>query len=193
MKRLLFSAVALLFLASRADALGVDRGNSITGNAATVTTNANLTGPVTSVGNATSIPGPVPPAAVNLSTVTTALGLKVDTNTPAQVNLSTVTTALALKADLAGANFTGASQFGNAMASISSFTAAGFFTPPAYTKTAIDTLNGVLGALIICTDCAQPYDVCVGTGTAASQWRALANSSESGIIGGGPAGCGSGN
>ncbi len=47
-------------------------GISITGNAATVTTNANLTGPVTSVGNATSIPGPVPQAAVNLSTVPAA-------------------------------------------------------------------------------------------------------------------------
>lgn len=38
---------------------------------ATVVTNANLTGPVTSVGNATTIVGPVPQAAVNLSTVTT--------------------------------------------------------------------------------------------------------------------------
>lgn len=48
---------------------------NITGNAATVTTNANLTGPVTSAGNATSIPGPVPQSAINLSTVTTALAL----------------------------------------------------------------------------------------------------------------------
>lgn len=47
-------------------------------NAATVTTNANLTGPVTSVGNATTIAGPVPTGTVDLSTVTTAIALKVD-------------------------------------------------------------------------------------------------------------------
>jgi hypothetical protein len=53
---------------------------NLTGTAASltaghVTTNANLTGPITSVGNATTIVGPVPPAAVDLSTVTTALAL----------------------------------------------------------------------------------------------------------------------
>ena len=53
-------------------------GISVTGNAATVTTNANLTGPVTSVGNATTIVGPIPAAAVDLSTVTTALAAKVN-------------------------------------------------------------------------------------------------------------------
>lgn len=72
-------------------------GISVTGNAATVTTNANLTGPITSVGNATTIAGPVPPSTVDLSTVTTALALKVDRNAPDQINLSTVTTALAGK------------------------------------------------------------------------------------------------
>jgi hypothetical protein len=45
--------------------------------AATVVTNANLTGPITSVGNATTIVGPVPVATVDLSTVTTAIGLRV--------------------------------------------------------------------------------------------------------------------
>lgn len=48
---------------------------------------------------ATSFIGPVAAAGVDLSTVTTALGLKVDKNTPDHVNLSTVTTALGLKAD----------------------------------------------------------------------------------------------
>lgn len=43
---------------------------SVSGNAATVTTNANLTGPVTSVGNATTIAGPVPVSKIDLSTVT---------------------------------------------------------------------------------------------------------------------------
>lgn len=52
--------------------------SNISGNAASVTTNANLTGPVTSVGNATTIAGPVPTATVNLGTVTTALAGKVD-------------------------------------------------------------------------------------------------------------------
>ena len=52
------------------------RGEGITGVTASVS--ANLTGPITSVGNATTIAGPVPNAAVDLSTVTTALALKMD-------------------------------------------------------------------------------------------------------------------
>ncbi len=51
-------------------------GAGITG--VTAATNANLTGPITSVGNATTIVGPVPTAAVTLSTVTDAIALKVD-------------------------------------------------------------------------------------------------------------------
>jgi hypothetical protein len=50
---------------------------TLTGNADTVTTNANLTGPIVSVGNATTIVGPVPIATIDLSTVTTAIGLTV--------------------------------------------------------------------------------------------------------------------
>lgn len=73
----------------------------------------NLTGPVTSIGAATTIVGPVPAAAVDLSTVTTALALKVDKNTPAQVDLSTVTTALALKLDKAGGTMTGSLTMSN--------------------------------------------------------------------------------
>lgn len=62
-------------------------GTSLTGTAASltagnVTTNANLTGPITSVGNATTIVGPVPTAAVDLSTVTTALALKAPLASP---------------------------------------------------------------------------------------------------------------
>ncbi len=55
-------------------------GSALTG--VTATTNANLTGPVTSVGNATTIVGPVPTAAVDLSTVTTALALKAPLASP---------------------------------------------------------------------------------------------------------------
>lgn len=40
---------------------------------ATVVTNANLTGPVTSIGNATTIAGPIPVAKIDLSTVTSQL------------------------------------------------------------------------------------------------------------------------
>jgi len=46
-----------------------------------------------------NLSGVVPAASINLSTITTALNLKVDRDTPAQVNLSTVTTALNLKVD----------------------------------------------------------------------------------------------
>lgn len=80
-------------------------GSGLTGTAASltagnVTTNANLTGPVTSVGNATTIAGPVPQAAVNLSTVTTWLQTLLSSGAvPTNfVNLSTVTTALTTKA-----------------------------------------------------------------------------------------------
>lgn len=77
-----FSTTGALTMASGAVITGNVTGN-LTGTAsnatlaANVTTNANLTGPVTSVGNATTIAGPVPAAAVDLSTVTTALALKV--------------------------------------------------------------------------------------------------------------------
>ena len=92
---------------------------SISGNAATVTTNANLTGNVTSVGNTTTLVS-VPASAVDLSTVTSALGGKQATGNyitaltgnvtasgpgsvvativsipQAAVNLSTVTTRIA--------------------------------------------------------------------------------------------------
>lgn len=54
---------------------------SISGNAASVTTDANLTGPVTSVGNATTIVGPIPSGTVDFSTITTALATKASTGT----------------------------------------------------------------------------------------------------------------
>ena len=62
-------------------------GTGLTGTAAgltagNVTTNANLTGAVTSVGNATTIVGPVPTSGVDLSTVTTALALKAPLASP---------------------------------------------------------------------------------------------------------------
>ena len=77
----------------------------------------------------------------------------------------------------------GSSQFGTTGVSISSFTTAGYFTPAKFTKADIDALAGVVGAVILCTDCTRPYDVCVGTGTGTSQWR----------VSGAAGGCGSGN
>lgn len=62
----------------------------------------DLTGPVTASGTGsveTTIVGPVPTGAVNLSTVTTALALKADKGNTAHIDLSTVTTAIALKVD----------------------------------------------------------------------------------------------
>lgn len=81
----------------------------------------------------------------------------------------------------------GNSFFGTAPTQ-STVTAAGYFQAPQFTKTQIDTLVGVLGAMIVCSNCALPYDVCVGTGTAASQWMALGNSAAAAVKG-----CGSGN
>ena len=42
-----------------------------------------------------------------------------------------------------------------------------------YAKATINATNGTLGALIQCTDCARPYTICVGTGTARGAWREL--------------------
>lgn len=73
----------------------VGNGTGITGTATSftasnVTTNANLTGPITSVGNATTIVGPVPTAAVNLSTVA---GNGANTNITSMSGLTTISSA----------------------------------------------------------------------------------------------------
>lgn len=83
-----------------------------------VATNANLTGPVTSVGNATTIAGPVPVSTIDLSTVTTKFSTKASTG----VN-SDITTLTA----------------------VSSFTVNGFNTLGAwYTWTASATATGAM-------------------------------------------------
>ena len=53
---------------------------------------------------------------------------------------------------------------------------AGIVKPGIRTKAQIDTLPGILGGQVMCSDCTVPYDVCVGTGTGVSQWRAVLNS-----------------
>lgn len=78
----------------------------------------NLTGPITSVGEATTIVGPVPPTAVDLSTVTSALNLKAPlasptftgTVTTAEINSNSSVTASAFFGD--GSNLTGIASTG---------------------------------------------------------------------------------
>jgi len=102
-------------------------GNATTATTATtatnVTTNANLTGPITSVGNATAIVGPIPVSTIDLSTVTTHILTMIPstatgsyplsiTGTVAQagVNLSTVTSrfvTLETSTGVIDARFTG--------------------------------------------------------------------------------------
>ncbi len=86
-------------------------GISISGNAATVTTNANLTGPVTSVGNATTIVSPLPAlSGVNLTNLT---GANVSGNIPGSA--ANVTGVVAVGNGGTGLTAPGAS--GNVLAS----------------------------------------------------------------------------
>ena len=74
-------------------------------------------------------------------------------------------------------------------------TANGAIVPGIRTKAQIDALPGILGAQIICSDCTVPYDICVGTGTGTSGYRAVLNSAINTAVPGTlvPKGCGSGN
>ncbi len=80
--------------------------------AATVTTNANLTGPVTSVGNATAIVGPVPQSAVNLSTVTTVLDAVGASTAALAASTTTLGAADLLRVAKAGDTMTGSLYVG---------------------------------------------------------------------------------
>lgn len=53
---------------------------------------------------------------------------------------------------------------------------AGQFVPYVRTKAQIDAITAVVGGVVICSDCTVPYDVCVGTGTGVSDFRATINS-----------------
>jgi len=94
----------------------------------------------------------------------------------------------------------GNAQFGDG-ATRSTFTVTadlvmgGYFLPLLRTKAQIDALAGTLGAQVVCSDCTVPYDICIGTGTGVSQWRATINSAINTAVPGTlvPKGCGSGN
>lgn len=53
---------------------------------------------------------------------------------------------------------------------------SGLFVPRVATKATIDGITGIVGAIIVCSDCTVPYDICMGTGTALSGFRAVLNS-----------------
>lgn len=94
----------------------------------------------------------------------------------------------------------GNAQFGSGTAK-STFTAAGIlnmgaeFTPLIRTKAQVDAITAAVGRVVICSDCTVPYDICVGTGTGLSGFRAVVNSAINTAIPGTLVnkGCGSGN
>ena len=47
------------------------------------------------------------------------------------------------------------------------------FVAPSFTKERIVNKLGVLGGLIVCSNCATPYTVCVGTKTTNGGWSKL--------------------
>lgn len=105
---------------------------NITGNAATVTTNANLTGPVTSVGNATTITN-----SVNLPASPTTT-----TQSPADNSTKIATTAY-VDAAVLGQNFKEAALVATT-ANLVGVYVSGVFT---YTATGTDNIDGVNLAL----------------------------------------------
>ena len=115
-------------------------------SAATVVTNANLTGPITSAGNATTIVGPVPVATIDLSTVTSAIVLRVlksgDTMTGpltltgAGSYVTTVSSMSAASAVIGGNTFNG------------NFTSTGIISGNGSGLTALKAAN-VTGALTV--------------------------------------------
>jgi hypothetical protein len=105
---------------------------SITGNAATVTTNANLTGPVTSSGNATTIANSV---SLPGSPTTT-------TQTPSDNSTKIATTAY-VDAAVLGQNFKEAALVATTANLVGTYL-SGVFT---YTATGVDTIDGVALAL----------------------------------------------
>lgn len=56
------------------------------------------------------------------------------------------------------------------------------------TKAQLQATSPALGQLALCTDCAQPYSLCIGTGTSVNQWAKV----YSGAIDTAKRGCGTG-
>lgn len=118
-------------------------GINISGNAATVTTNANLTGNVTSVGNATTIASIPAVSGANLTSLTAA-------------NISAGTAGINISGNAATAT---SATSATTAARLASSALAGF----------IGTAPAALGAAFYCSDCTTSA-ICVSTGTLAGQW-----------------------
>lgn len=71
----------------------------------------------------------------------------------------------------------------------------GSFLPQIRTKAQIDAITAAVGHTYYCSDCTVPYDICIGTGTALSGFRATINSAINTAVPGTlvPKGCGTNN
>lgn len=110
---------------------------ALTGNAATVTTNANLTGPVTSVGNATAIAnGAISNAMIANGAVANLSG----TNTGDQTNITGNAATVTTNANLTG----GVTSVGNAATVVTNANLSGAVTSSGSNVTALGTFTKAL-------------------------------------------------
>ena len=132
-----------------------------TGNAATVTTNANLTGPVTSVGNATTITD----GAITNAKITDVAATKITGNfTSATVN---------------GKVIVGASSAASASAVLEASSTTQGFLPPRMTTAQIAAITSpAAGLLVWCSDCGVG-ELNVYNGTA---WKNITGGAKSAVL-----------
>ena len=158
---------------------------SITGNAATatsattVTTNANLTGPVTSVGNATSITdgaittskiatGAVATASIATGAVATAsIADGAITNAKVTDVAATKITGTFTSATVNGKVIVGASSAASASAVLEVSSTTQGFLPPRMSWSQRDAISEKVAGLVVwCTNCGQNGELQVYNGTA---------------------------
>jgi hypothetical protein len=131
---------------------------SIGGNAATVTTNANLTGPVTSVGNATTITdGAITTASIADGAITNA---KV-TDVAASKITGTFTSAT-----VNGKVIVGASSAASSSAVLEASSTTQGFLPPRMTEAQRNAISSAVAGLVVwCSDCGSNGELQVHNGT----------------------------
>jgi hypothetical protein len=131
---------------------------SIGGNAATVTTNANLTGPVTSVGNATTIAdGAITTASIADGAITNA---KV-TDVAASKITGTFTSAT-----VNGKVIVGASSAASSSAVLEASSTTQGFLPPRMTEAQRNAISSAVAGLVVwCSDCGSNGELQVHNGT----------------------------